>query len=191
MQIKMKLLVLSLLLGTLISFALFGVSGLVIFILIWLDRIAIPLTQLIFPLPAFGIELATLACILVTIIAKEPVLSFFFSFLAYPFIGGLLDLIRYQFIPPFDLTWPPLLPRKGDFIGGIANYLACLLWLSSNNFVATLIFGSFVYNLLSAIFDKFTREAGQIDPRRALNFIFNVAIALLAGNWISSSLAVV
>ncbi len=182
---KAKLLALSFLLGSLVSFALFGVSGLVIFVLIWLDRIAIPLTQVILPLPVFGVELATLACILFATIAKNPVLSFFFSFLAYPLFAGLLDLIRYQFIPPLDLEWPPLLPRKGDFIGGVANYLACLLWLASRNFVATLIFGSFVYNCLSAILDKLTREEGQVDPRRALNFAFNSIVALTVGNWIA------
>ena len=176
----------SLVVGAVLSFAFFGEFGLLIFLLMWFDKIPLSFINVVFPLGKFGVEFATLPCVLVAMLVKEPTTAFMFAFLIRSVIVGLFDLIKWLFIPPSEATWFPLIPSKDDFLRGVSNYMACIVWNLTNNFVLTLTLASAIYGCLNAFFDKMMSEDQRIRPERFLNVIFNLLLALFFGDEILS-----
>ncbi len=162
----------------------FGEFGLFIFLLIWFDKVALPFVGIVFPYGRFGVEFATLPCVLVAMSLKDPSAAFIFAFLFRSLIAGLLDLIKWLFIPPGDSIWPPLIPSKDDFLRGVSSYLACVVWNLTGNFLLTLGLASAIYNCFNAFLDKLVAEDQQIKPERLFNVAFNCALAFFFGRQI-------
>ncbi len=98
---KLSALALSLFTGLLIFYIFGGIPLVIVFLLLWTDKVIFGILR--FPNP-FGIELVTISTIILGI-AYGPVFGFFFSLIFIPIIEG----IKHFFIK-VHVEWPPFIP---------------------------------------------------------------------------------
>lgn len=119
MNFKIAVSLVSLILGSLICFVLFGLPCVFIFIFIWLDKVVMGYTRIFH---VFGLGMTSTAAIFAGII-YGPLFAFLFAFIVMP----LIDTLKWIVAPPYEPMWPPAVPSPEGFIDGLAGVAAANL----------------------------------------------------------------
>jgi len=105
--------------GGLVSYLLGGFPLVLIFSLIWLEKLILGAFS---PIGMIGIELATVSTVLAGLI-YGPINGLIFSMVSIPLLRGF----RYFLLPVEEPQWPPFLPGPDDMLHSGGALLAGLL----------------------------------------------------------------
>ncbi|MBI2971903.1 MAG: hypothetical protein HYY37_05780 [Candidatus Aenigmarchaeota archaeon] len=122
MKVAYALLVLSIALMPLLYVA-FGLKLLVIYALIWTDKLLIGLVK---PLRLVGVDLSTFAAVLAGM-AYGPLAAFVFVLIVYTFLWSL----RYLLVPILLPDWPLFVPDRYGVVYASAGIIAGFMAASS------------------------------------------------------------
>ncbi|MBI4019312.1 MAG: hypothetical protein HY364_03580 [Candidatus Aenigmarchaeota archaeon] len=155
----------SLLVGSVIFFLLGGASAVVIFFMIWFDKIVL---RSVTP-SILGIELTTISTILMGI-TLGSVTAFILAIVVMPILEGVKMLLV-----PTPSEVPPFIPTPYHLLDGLVAAVAPLfVWLPFYGIVALLLAGKLALDAAIDIF-VFSKPFDVISG--ATTFIFNLIIS--------------
>lgn len=154
-----------------------GLPLVILFAMIWIDKAI--LTHLKIH-GEFGIELFSIPVILSGII-YGPLFGFFFGFLIFAFVGGLIEMISWFISQPFQVGWPPITPSPETFIIGLMGLTAGLL--SNLPFIAVVLIATIVRNILAPIWQRISTDE-PIRIAYALNVVYNLVVTFILGDFL-------
>ncbi len=143
----------------------------IIYAVLWFDKIILGIG----PVHRFGIELTTIATVMLGIIFG-PVIAFIFTIISVPILYGL----RYMLIPSSPPEWPLFTPSPYNFVEAIGAAVAGIL--AQQSFLLIFIGVWIAKEIIYVAVDRLAGKPPDI-VYPVFNAIFNAVLIIYLGKF--------
>lgn len=159
-----------LVLGIIISALFFGYHLTAAFFIAYLSKVLSGYTRR--GTESFGIEFLTVSVVLVGV-HYGPTIAFVFGFV----VLAIIDLVSWFINPPFEATWPPVIPGPDTLIDGLIGVVAGIIG-NSLPFTFAVLVCVVIKNILVPVKDSLIYGM-PIKPVFIFNIVISVVVARL------------